>query len=95
MVNASEGVMRRPFDCAQGRPSGRPCLSFDFAQDRLLAICPQDRRQAQKGKVLWPGLPRESQAALDTEPGVKHRPNVAQSGYTERWNPLVALRRLS
>lgn len=27
-----------------------------------------------------------SKAALDTEPGVKHRPNVAQSGYTERWN---------
>jgi hypothetical protein len=57
-----------------------------------LAICPQDRRQAQKGNGSWPGLPRESQAALNIEPGVKHRPNVAQNGYTERWNPLAALR---
>jgi len=39
-----------------------------------------------KGNGSRPGLPRESQAALDMEPGVKHRPNVAQSGYTERWN---------
>jgi len=43
-----------------------------------------------KGSLAW--LANRSQAALDTEPGVKHRPNVAQSGYTERWNPLVALR---
>jgi len=39
-----------------------------------------------KGNGSWPGLPLESQAALDTEPGVKHRPKAAQSGYTERWN---------
>ena len=39
-----------------------------------------------KGNGSWPGLPLESQAALETEPGVKHWPKAAQSGYTERWN---------
>jgi hypothetical protein len=39
-----------------------------------------------KGNGSWPGLPLESQAAFDTEPGVRHQPDVVQSGYTERWN---------
>jgi hypothetical protein len=72
MVNASKGAMRRPFDCAQGRLSGRTCL-------RWLSAGP-------KGKGFSAWFANRSQAALDTEPGVKHRPKAAQSGYTERWN---------
>jgi hypothetical protein len=41
------------------------------------------------GSTAW--FANQNQAALDTGPGVKHRPKAAQSGCTERSNPSVAL----
>ena len=41
------------------------------------------------GSSAW--FANGNQAALDTGPGVKHRPKAAQSGCTERSNPSVAL----
>ena len=55
-----------------------------------VGYCPQGRGRPKRERFLvWFAI--RNQAALDTGPGVKHRPKVAQSGCTERWNPPTAL----
>jgi hypothetical protein len=60
------------------------------AHPAYIGYCPQGRGRPKRERFLaW--FATQNQAALNKEPGVKHRPKVAQSGYTERWNPPTAL----
>jgi hypothetical protein len=60
------------------------------AHPAYIGYCPQGRGRPKRERFLaW--FATQNQATLDKEPGVKHRPKVAQSGYTERGNPSRAL----